>query len=254
MVSKLIRCGTLLLGALATIAAAIPVVVESLDQPPAGWEEVSSASPNKLIKLSIGMQAENDELFERTLFEISDPSHRNYGRHLSREAAKALLNPRKEATEAVKRWLSDAGVPDNHVRDDGQWIHVRTTVGEAEGLLTTRFGVFARDDERVVRTREYSVPKEIRDHITTIQPTTIFHTLKKARSMNSGSTDLEKRASVEERRHYGSGGPFVDLNQCQTKVTPPCLRKLYKMPESNFPSANKKALYGIAGFDYVSQG
>ncbi|KAH6874691.1 peptidase S8/S53 domain-containing protein [Thelonectria olida] len=250
MASKLIRCGALLLGTLATLAAGIPVVVESLDQPPVGWEEVSSASPDKLIKLSIGMQPESHETFERTLYEISDPSHRKYGRHLSREAAKALLNPRKEATEAVKRWLTDAGVPDNQVRDDGQWIHVRTTVGQAEGLLTTRFGVFARDDELVVRTREYSVPKEIRNHITTIQPTTIFHTLKKARGTKSASQDLEQRASVEERGHYGGGGSSVDLAQCQTKVTPPCLRKLYKMPTKNFPDAHKQALFGIAGFNY----
>lgn len=250
MASKLSKCGALLLATLAAMAAGSPVIVESLSQPPAGWKEVRSVAPDKLIKLSIGLQSEDHDLLDRTLYEVSYPSHQNYGRHLTRDAAKALLDPSEEATQAVKRWLADAGVPDKRVRDDGHWIHVRTTVGQAEGLLTTRFGVFARDDEHVVRTRQYSVPKEIRDHITTIQPTTFFHSLKKTCDTKSMTPVVEKRKSLDERAELGAKS-YGDLSQCETEVTPRCLRKLYKMPADDFPSAHKKALYGVVGFDGV---
>ncbi|KAH7148438.1 peptidase S8/S53 domain-containing protein [Dactylonectria macrodidyma] len=251
MTLKMLRYSSIFLAAMATLAIAIPVVVESLDKPPPGWEEVSSPAPGRLIKLSIGLQPEDHGLFERTLYEISDPSHANYGRHLSRDAAKALLNPSTAATASVKRWLSDAGIADHEVRDDGQWMHILTTVGQAESLLSTRFGVYGRGDEHVVRTLEYSVPKEIRDHIETIHPTTFFHDIKKSGRLKRFARDLVKKEPIEARsgRYRGSGsGNSVDLGQCKAELTPACLRKLYKMPVNNYPSAHRKSLYGIVGF------
>ncbi|RTE71142.1 hypothetical protein BHE90_014467 [Fusarium euwallaceae] len=239
---------------IAATAIARPVVVESLEETPEGWEESSSPAPDKPIELSIGLESEDHLLLERTLSEISDPSHANYGKHLSRDAAKALLHPSRAATESVKRWLSDAGVPEHHIRDEGQWLHIRTTVGQADSLLSTRFGIFARDDEQVVRTREYSVPVEVRDHITTIQPTTFFPSEKKARAVEE-STALEKREEGIEARAYGNnndgnhgGNGPIDLQQCKAQVTPACLRKIYKMPLHNYPSAHRKSEYGIIGF------
>ncbi|KAF4963755.1 hypothetical protein FSARC_8238 [Fusarium sarcochroum] len=232
---------------------AVPVVVESLNETPAGWEESNSPEPDKLIDFSIGLEPENHELLERAIYEVSDPDHANYGKHLSRESAKALLNPSRAATESVKRWLSDAGVPEHHVRDDGQWLHVRTTVSKAEGMLSTRFSVFARDDERVVRTREYSVPLEIRQHIATIQPTTFFPSLKKIRSDEAASILTERDTKYETKpsttNDGNNGGPgSVDLEKCKTTVTPACIRKIYNMPLRDYPKAEKGSLYTIVGF------
>ncbi|CAM1500639.1 Fc.00g098010.m01.CDS01 [Cosmosporella sp. VM-42] len=246
MAFNVLKSMGVLLGTMSALTAAAPVVVESLGETPAGWVEVRTPVPDQLIKLSIGLQSDNHELFERTLYSISDPSHEHYGRHVSRDEAKALLNPRQEAIDSVKRWLSEAGVPDNQVRDDGQWLHVRTTVTQAEGLLNTRFGVFARDNEHVVRTKEYSVPAEVRDHIVTIQPTTFFNTIKKRKNMKrSPAAEL-----VEEKRTGSGGGGYggVNLDQCKTVLTPACLRKIYKMP-NDYEKANKKSLYGIVGFN-----
>ncbi|KAJ4157549.1 hypothetical protein NW754_009194 [Fusarium falciforme] len=246
------KLGGLLLIAATTVAR--PVVVESLGETPEGWEESSSPASDKPIELSIGLESEDHLLLERTLSEISDPSHANYGKHLSHDAAKALLHPSRTATESVKRWLSDAGVPEHHIRDEGQWLHIRTTVGQADSLLSTSFGIFARDDEQVMRTREYSVPIEVRDHITTIQPTTFFPSEKKARTVDD-LTSLEKREEVNEARAYGNnndgnhgGNGPIDLQQCKAQLTPACLRKIYKMPLRSYPRAHRKSEYGIIGF------
>ncbi|KAF7545304.1 hypothetical protein G7Z17_g9268 [Cylindrodendrum hubeiense] len=244
----MLRYSSMLLVTMATTAMAGQTLVESRELTPPGWKQTGHPAADKLIKFSIGIQPEDHELLERTLYEISDPSHANYGRHLSRDAANALLNPSQVATESVKRWLSDTGIPEHDVRDDGQWMHIRTTIGQAEGLLSTRFSVFARDGESVVRTREYSVPEEVSDHITTIQPTTLFPSLKKSRSRNIKRSvqDLEKK-EVREKKSVSYGNP-INLEQCKTELTPACLRKLYKMPANNYPEAHRRALYAIAGF------
>ncbi|KAJ4267642.1 hypothetical protein NW762_003754 [Fusarium torreyae] len=251
LVTNSLAVWSVLLHAISVVAA--PVVVESLNETPAGWEESNSPEPDKLIDFSIGLEPENHELLERAIYEVSDPGHASYGKHLSRESAKALLNPSRAATESVKRWLSDAGIPEHHVRDDGQWLHVRTTVSQAEGMLSTRFSVFARDDERVVRTREYSVPLEIRQHIATIQPTTFFPSLKKIRNDEAASpltkryTKYEKKQTTANDGNNGGPGP-VDLEKCKTTVTPACIRKIYNMPPHDYPKAERGSLYTIVGF------
>lgn len=248
-----------LFGVLTAFTVAAPVVVESLDQAPPGWEEVGSPAPDKLVKLSIGLRSEDHLLLERTLDEVSDPSHPNYGKHLSREAAKALLKPPSEANESVRRWLADAGVPAHRLRDDGQWIHAYVPFSQAESLLTTHFGVFARDDEHVVRTRQYSVPAEVRDHITTIQPTTFFGSPDTNAPRDLAPSDflrLAQRTDPEAKRNCASKASDkagVDLNKCKTVLTPACIRKLYGMSESHV-DAHPKSLYGIVGFNGVSRG
>jgi tripeptidyl-peptidase-1 len=109
-----------------------------------------------------------------------------------------------------------------------------------------------------VRARQYSVPIEVRDHITTIQPTTFFPSEKKARAVED-LTSLEKREEVNEVRAYGNnndgnhgGNGPIDLQQCKAQLTPACLRKIYKMPLRSYPRAHRKSEYGIIGFLEVS--
>jgi tripeptidyl-peptidase-1 len=251
---NLLKTGGFLLSAVSVLA--VPVVVESLNKTPAGWEESDSPSPDQFIDLSIGLEPEDDQLLDRTLYEVSDPDHPKYGQHLSRESAKDLLRPSRAAKKSVKRWLSEAGVPDHYVRDEGEWLHIRTTVKNAEGMLSTRFSVFARDDKSIVRTREYSVPHEIRRHIASIQPTTLFSSVQDARDVEEIAHTVMRRDAQAEKKprstkigNYGGPGP-IDLEKCKTEVTPACIRKLYKMPKE-YPKAAKGSLYTTVSFQNV---
>ncbi|KAF5001862.1 hypothetical protein FGRMN_709 [Fusarium graminum] len=236
-----------------TSVLAIPVVVESLSDTPADWEELGSIDPDKLVDFSIGLEPEDSQLLDRTIYEVSDPDRATYGQYLSRESAKALLSPSLEATRSVKRWLFDAGVPEQHVRDEGEWLHVRTTVSKAEGMLSTRFSVYARDNEHIVRTREYSVPLGIRHHITSIQPTTFFPTLRKTRSGQELESKVMKRGGAYDKepnspKDGNNGGPGpINLQKCKNELTPACIKEIYKMPKS-YPKAAKGSLYTIIGF------
>ncbi|EKJ70784.1 hypothetical protein FPSE_09020 [Fusarium pseudograminearum CS3096] len=252
---NLLKTGGFLFSAASVLA--VPVVVESLNETPAGWEEADSPSPDEFINLSIGLEPEDHKLLERTIYEVSDPDHHKYGKHLSRESAKALLRPSSAATKSVKRWLSEAGVPDHHVRDEGEWLHIRTTVKNAEGMLSTRFSVFARDDRSIVRTREYSVPHEIRRHIASIQPTTLFSSFQHGRSLEETAPTVMKRHVYGEKEprstkngNYGGPGP-IDLKKCKTEATPACIRKLYNLPKK-YPSAAKGSLYTTVSFQNMT--
>lgn len=239
-----------------TSVLAVPVVVESLSETPADWEESGSPDPEKLVDFSIGLEPEDSQLLDRIIYEVSDPDQATYGKFLSRESAKALLSPSRKATESVKRWLSDAGVPEHHVRDEGEWLHVRTTVSKAEGMLSTRFSVYARDDERILRTREYSVPLEIRHHIASIQPTTFFPALHKARGIQEPASEIVKRGVEYDKKpkspkdgNNGGPGP-INLKKCKNELTPACIKEIYKMPK-DYSKAAKGSLYTIVSFNNV---
>ncbi|KAF5627982.1 tripeptidyl-peptidase 1 precursor [Fusarium sp. NRRL 52700] len=249
LVTRSLKVWGLLLSATSVLAS--PIVLESLHETPADWRETDSPEPDQIIDFSIGLQPEDSQLLDTALYGVSDPDHPNYGKYLSRESAKALLNPSVEATESVKRWLTDAGIPEHHVRDEGEWLHVRTTVSQAEGMLSTRLSVFARDNERIVRTREYSVPHEIVHHIATIQPTTFFPVFDSAGNIEGPGLRLAKRDDKygkKPSKDGNNGGPGpINLEKCKTELTPACIREIYKMP-MNYPKADKGSLYTVVSF------
>ncbi|QGI81522.1 hypothetical protein CEK25_008251 [Fusarium fujikuroi] len=249
LVTRSLKLWGLLLGATSVLAS--PIVLESLDETPADWQEFDLPDPDQTIDFSIGLQPEDSQLLVTALYGVSDPDHPNYGKYLSRESAKALLNPSGEATESVKRWLTDAGIPEHHVRDEGEWLHVRTTFSQAEGMLSTRFSVFARDNERIVRTKEYSVPHEIVHHIATIQPTTFFPVFDKEGNVDDSGLRLTKRHDKNGKKQPkdgNNGGPGpINLEKCKTELTPACIREIYKIPK-NYPKAEKGSLYTVVSF------
>ncbi|KAL5584576.1 hypothetical protein FOVSG1_013965 [Fusarium oxysporum f. sp. vasinfectum] len=111
LVTNSLEIWSLLLSATAVLTS--PIVLESLDETPA-----DSPDPDQIIEFSIGLQPEDSQSLDTALYGAPDPDHPNYGKYLSGESAKALLNPSNQATESVKRWLTDAGIPEHHVRDE----------------------------------------------------------------------------------------------------------------------------------------
>lgn len=238
--------------ALGALGVPAPVVVESLSQVPDSWEEIGSPPPEFAVKLSINLRSPDHQfdLFHQTLYEISDPYHENYGKHLSQEAAKNLISPTEESRFAVKNWLSEAGIAAYDVKDDGQWVHLHVAVDQAEDLLHTRFSIYGRGDERIVRTLSYSVPADVLEHVVTIQPTTLFAGPGNRRISHAERATRFRRSAVSDDE------PDLETLvsrgvDCKTVVTPACIRKLYNMPE--MVTAHPKSLFGLAGFDGVSR-
>jgi tripeptidyl-peptidase I len=118
------------------------VLVDSLTAAPDGWTKTGDVNGDKLIKLRIALEQPNLEEFERILYSVSTPHHPIYGRHLSRESVKELVKPAEESATVVLNWLRSAGIHEEDIEDDGDWINFRTKISKASEMLNTTFGAY----------------------------------------------------------------------------------------------------------------
>lgn len=228
------KASYLLLIVINAIAAASPI------QKPG-----ESSKPAQIVKLSIALQPESRQLLEQTLHELSSPSASRYGQYLGREEAKSLLRPRQFSTDAVKGWLSQAGIHTGHILSDGQFIHVQTDVGRLEALLEVNYNATLGSQTISVS----SLPQRIQGHVTTVQ-----------------YAPVQRRAACSEPKSNVSSLPLdteqdqsdqyltkarTDRERCKTEITPACLKKLYHV-ENYQARREKRNLLGVAGFDGVS--
>jgi tripeptidyl-peptidase I len=131
-----------------------------------------------MINLRIGLKQSRFDELERHLYEVSVPSHRRYGQHLTIDEVNELVRPTENALELVHDWLSQYGIDTSQLRYSParDWIKVRLPVNQIERLLHTEYSIFVHeeDDIEIVRTLEWSLPRHLHDHIVTIQPTNSF--------------------------------------------------------------------------------
>ncbi|KAH6626494.1 peptidase-like protein [Chaetomium sp. MPI-SDFR-AT-0129] len=235
----------LLTAALAALGQCGSTVFESVPEQPRGWTRLADAADDAPLKLRIALQQPNEALFERTLYEVSDPNHARYGQHLSRDALSALLAPRAESISTVRNWLRDAGISSDQVKEDGDWIDVKLTAREASALLETDFGLWNHDGSNVKRVRalKYSVPDEVSKHIRMVAPVVRFGDIRPDRSQVFEVVDAPPQAKA------AAAIPPQDLDEaaCNKTITPECLRALYKIG-SYQAKPSKKSLFGVAGY------
>jgi tripeptidyl-peptidase-1 len=235
-----------LTAALAALGQCGSTVLESLPANPRGWTRLGDASPDQILKLRIALHQPNEALFERTLYEISDPAHPKYGQHLSRDELSSLMAPRAESTSAVLSWLRDAGIPSDKIHEDGEWINLAVTVREASTLLDADFGVWGHDGTSVkkVRALQYSVPDEITPHIKMVAPVVRFGQVRPQRSqifkvVDTQLPEVKTAAAIPPQE--------LDVAACNASITPECLRALYKVG-SYQADPSKKSLFGVCGY------
>ncbi|KAH9873229.1 hypothetical protein J1614_005627 [Plenodomus biglobosus] len=212
-------------------------IVEHLRQVPKGWTDIGAPSMDRKLHFRIAVRSANRDLFERTLMEVSTPSHPRYGKHLKRNELKDLIKPRADSTRAVLNWLQQSGVEAKDIEDDGEWINFYAPVKRAEEMMGTTFKTYQSDIRpaiRKIRSLGYSVPKDIRSHIDMIQPTTRFGQLQPERSQVL----------------YKEAAPFstAAINaSCNTAITPACLADLYNYADYKAnPEVN--VTIGVSGF------
>ena len=150
--------------------------------------------------------------------EVSSPSHPRYGQHLKRAEVKDIIKPRAESTATVLDWLAMSGVETRDVHNDGEWINFYAPVKRAEQMMDTTFKTYqsaARPSIKKIRSLSYSVPKEVRGHIDTIQPTVRFGHIR------------TERSNVHSQEEIPFAVAALNTTQCNAAITPVCLAELY---------------------------
>ncbi|KAH8903475.1 subtilisin-like protein [Coniochaeta sp. PMI_546] len=234
----------LLLAALAGLAQCKDIVVESLASVPTGWKKLRDADPSHPLHLRIALDQPNTALFEQTLYDVSNPEHVLYGKHLKRDELAQLLAPRAESTSTVLSWLRE-NIAESKIENEGDWINLLVSVREAEHLLDAKFAVYGYLDTDVekVRALEYSVPENVREHITFIAPIIRFGQPKAQRS------EVFEVVDAKTSPLTAAVIPPQTLNAtaCNATITPECIRALYKIG-SYQADPSKKSLFGVCGY------
>ncbi|KAF1808663.1 tripeptidyl peptidase SED3 [Eremomyces bilateralis CBS 781.70] len=221
-------------------------VVESVHVP-SEWEVVGKPEPSKRMFFRIALTKPNEDLYHQTLLDIATPNNRRYGQHLKRDELKALRQPDQEASDSVLSWLGESGISSKDIEDDGEWINFVATVSQVEEMLNTNYQIYRSTVKPVdiTRTDEYSVPEDIRDHISMIQPTTRFGQIR------------AQRNTVHVRQRIGAVSAVSKpvSPSCNSSITPECLIDLYNI-KGFTPKARGSGFVGVNGFldQYARQG
>jgi tripeptidyl-peptidase I len=114
-------------------------------------------------------------------------------------------------------------------------------------MLGTTYGVYHHPEssDYVLRTLGYSLPSELLTHVSLVSPTTYFGTVKAMRSTSRIAVELAS-LELDVGVDILIGGTSVPA-RCITKITPDCLKALYRTGNYT-PSATNGNQLGVAGY------
>ena len=157
---------------------------------------------------------------------------------MKRDELKAMLRPSNDASLSILAWLESQGVPQTHIKDDGDWINFYVPTTEAERILSTKFYYYHNKvaDIQRIRTLQYSIPDHLHQYIHMIQPTTRFGQIRPQRS--PVYEHFKIGPAVKALQRYP--GKELDASFCNTTITPQCLRDLYQVGDARGSAENGK--------------
>lgn len=151
------------------------VVHETAPYPlPSGWKYTGPAAESQPLSLAVALKQPGLQELRARLDEISNPSHQDYGLHVSRDVLSRYQAVPQAAVQKVVSWLGDNAI--SEVTVDETWIHFNATVGQVESLMRCEVSRYLRDGSSaaVYRAKQYSLPEELLDSIDYVSPLTQF--------------------------------------------------------------------------------
>ncbi|EAQ88797.1 hypothetical protein CHGG_05416 [Chaetomium globosum CBS 148.51] len=212
------------------------------------WTKVGHAAPDTPLTLRIGLKQRNLERAEEFMHAISNPRSETYGQHWSPEQVAEVFAPSNDAITETEQWLVSEGIASDDIsKTTGRnWIKITTTVGKAESLLDTSYGVYENaGGARLIACESYSVPAVIQGHIDLVAPTIQFD----EREAIVTTRGLKKREEAIARKFKKLPHGHVkadSLKNCSEVTTPACLRALYDIPDNVQPAEGNS--FGIVEF------
>ncbi|KAK5095077.1 hypothetical protein LTR70_006049 [Exophiala xenobiotica] len=213
---------------------------------PKGWRALDRAPQDHKMELRIGLTQGDFKGLEKHLFEASNPKHNKYGNHLTADDVYKFIKPSHEASNAVHEWLYEHGVlpEDLEYTPAKDWIKINLPVSAVEDLLDTQYHTYVSEDGRTaVRTPQWSVPRHLHEHVSTIQPTSSFFGPRAQARMEERK--LEVFMDTEDVAEYLPPPPDAATvaEVCNTTwVTLTCLRTLYGTIDYTPQSADKNTV------------
>ncbi|XP_056408981.1 tripeptidyl-peptidase 1 isoform X2 [Hyla sarda] len=139
---------------------------QSLRVPP-GWSPAEHLPSSDSVILTFALKQQNVKKLEELLYRVSDPGSPDYGRFLSLEELRSLVQPSEDTLRTVRTWLEKHGV----VNCDGiatrDFLQCQMDARTAEKLLPgARLIRYVKEEQSVVRSASpYSLNPEVASHI-----------------------------------------------------------------------------------------
>jgi len=208
---------------LTTATPASSVLVRRADVP-SHAKVLTRANDRERVTLQIGLALQNVNELEDRLRSVSTPGNPQYGKYLEADQVRAIFYPTSGASAAIKRWLQSAGVED--ISEEPLQIRFSTTVQTANRLLNTTFHHYDVGGTRKLRTREYSVPDHIHQHVDLIHPTTYFGHARRS----------WLQFPTEESNHNQDAQDAASCNP----LTPACILQKYNISYTPDPKSGSR--------------
>ncbi|KAH8810907.1 peptidase S8/S53 domain-containing protein [Xylogone sp. PMI_703] len=208
--------------------------------------------------MRIALMQRNLHQAEALLMQVSHPGSSTFGQYWTPERVADAFAPSDESLMAVAGWLVDSGISKESisVTPNRGSIVFNITIGEAEDLLHTKYYQYSDSitGKAGMACDHYSVPREIRPHIDFITPTVTLHSPRQRRRRRTGP-------SIAQPLHPKPGLQSLevsklpatdDLSNCDTAITPDCLRALYNIPRGTSAHPNNSlGIYAQSPDEYL---
>ncbi|KAH7100394.1 subtilisin-like protein [Auriculariales sp. MPI-PUGE-AT-0066] len=231
----------------------------SRKQAPASFKKSSDSdtllgsSSTQTLTLKVHLKKGDRSGLEQRLQESSDPAHANFRKHLSKEELEAYVRPREESTVAVNAWLAEHNITAKPVSAAGDILSIEIPVLRANELLEAKYEKFSHESGfTALRTLSYSLPEDLDDHLTLIEPTTdfvvkpLFTDPRKFATNDAANLTAFMNNYVapgHQQKMRSLGKRLEDV--CNEWMTPLCLTDLYGVPTTG---GNQQASITVTGF------
>ncbi|XP_015708022.1 tripeptidyl-peptidase 1 [Coturnix japonica] len=185
-------------------------------RPPPGWTLTGRVSPEHVVHLTLALRQSGTERLASIVRAVSEPRSPLYGKYLSLEQLRDVVQPPPAALMTVLKWLRTHGVQECHSVTTMDFLECHMPVSTAERLLPgAEFHRYVKGQRSVIRSPQpYVVPEELAEHIDFVGG---LHRFPAERSVVSRAWAKEGMESHGQRATFHLG------------VMPSVIRKRYNM-------------------------
>ncbi|XP_051495089.1 tripeptidyl-peptidase 1 [Apus apus] len=134
---------------------------------PPGWTHAGRVDPEHPVALTLALRQRGRGRLAQLVDAVSDPRSPQYGRHLSLEQLRDLVQPSPTTLLTVLKWLQGHGVRSCSSVVTLDFLECHMPAGTAERLLPgAQFHRYVRGGRGAVRSPlPYTVPEELAEHL-----------------------------------------------------------------------------------------
>lgn len=132
------------------------------------WVRGEKPPADYSVALSVMVHVDDERRadLERVFWEVSDPNHANYGKHLSRDQVTELLAVPQDRVDRIQQYLAGHGCTDVNVEPQQDVVSVVCPASVIESALNTELHFFTHRDQADVQIVRASQHYHLPDHMT----------------------------------------------------------------------------------------